>query len=749
MTASGTWNRAGSMTASGTAWTEEQRQAINAAGSVIVSAAAGSGKTAVLVEHYIEVIRAGASVDEVAAVTFTEKAAAEMRARVTERLTELAGVTADPHLGTALHAFTEGGWVTTIHGLCRALLAQTPLQAGVPPAFSVLDRSAADVLRLEAAREAVDIVSSRDEHTAELVASVGIERTLQLLMQTEELLRTAHVSAAQARSRTEDVLARLAVQVQEQESEVHRLLDSLADYLGVRRLAPGTATALHALLSDAYLVEGMADRLLALDPEAIADLTHLRRLASGLRANSVKPTGQALREALATLIHYAGDLYWSYLAPGFFTLLAAYQAQYAAKRRAELALDFADLEEKALQLLQKEKAAGLPPRFRHVMVDEFQDTNRWQWQIIQLLAGFPEGASVYLVGDPKQSIYRFRGAEVAVFAAAGEQIDTAGGRRLALSRNFRSRPELIDLSNHLFAQLLPAAGGQDGVVFAPAVAQRQATNDRSEPSDEPVELLLFGGDREQEAAYCASAIAAALGTRTVIRTSGSSDVPGLEQPLSPGDIAVLFRAIDDAIPWQAALLRRGVPYVLHSGRGFYALPEVLDGVNLLRWLAAPRDEVALAALLRSPFCAVSDTAVTWIVRARDRLREEGHLGATLVDALFPPSLFQQPGWDEQDRRAVAETASLLRRWLGWTGRRSASGIPLRPWRSRDTWRPWPHSTARRGEAWPPSTSFSTTSAMWSSVCGSDWKGCAVTSTRWCAMTAKEASTRRWTLTPCT
>jgi ATP-dependent helicase/nuclease subunit A len=286
-------------------------------------------------------------------------------------------------------------------------------------------------------------------------------------------------------------------------------------------------------------------------------------------------------------------------------VIAAVQAAYAEMKRAIPALDFGDLEEEAAAMLRgdPELARQLSRRFDEVLVDEQQDTNPLQNELIARLAA---ETRVFVVGDIAQSIYGFRGARPHAPQGFAEQSrkarQAAGGHELR--RDYRSRPEIISAINCHFTRLFEAAETPFSFLEA-----GQAFAEKDAPS---VELLLVGAgkmgeSRGVEARHLARRIHELIGKKQLRVTNRKSQKFG--EPLEYGDVAVLFRASGDMYRYEWALEDYGIPYFSETGRGFYRAREVRDVLAFLRALDNSRDEVAVAAVLRSPMFGVSDDAL--------------------------------------------------------------------------------------------------------------------------------------------
>ncbi|MFO7973130.1 MAG: UvrD-helicase domain-containing protein, partial [Candidatus Hydrogenedentota bacterium] len=284
--------------------------------------------------------------------------------------------------------------------------------------------------------------------------------------------------------------------------------------------------------------------------------------------------------------------------------------QYRAAKASRNALDFADLILLTLQMLrnQPEVCERIARGIDHLLIDEFQDTDMEQYEIARLLCGTTKPPELFIVGDAKQSIYRFRGAEVEVFEKAREPRRTIG-----LYRNFRTVPEILEFVNALFARsgLLEAVEPE----YVNAEAHRAPVNEcrvRFLIPERAEEKELANEARTREAAMIGDWIAAACsGALDVqIQPKGTDE----KRPMTFGDIAMLFRALSDVHIYERALSERNIPFHVIAGKGFYERQEVLDVRNLLEAVVDPWHEPALLGFLRSPMVALDDDSLLAICR---------------------------------------------------------------------------------------------------------------------------------------
>jgi ATP-dependent helicase/nuclease subunit A len=542
----------------------EQRAAIDATGQVFVSAGAGTGKTAVLVERFVgAVCERGLDVDSLLVITYTKRAAGELRTRIRAELA------ARGRLDLARRL--DGAWISTIHGFCNRLLRAYPFAAGLDPRFRELDEAQAAVLRSEAFDTALEsFCAGRQPERLGLLASYGAGRLRAMLTGVYETLRAAG----------RDLELELG-----EGAPLDRALEDLRE--AARCLAGDAAASDPQRAAAAALLDHLPETP---SPGRLLDLSDFR--ARGDRAAAYEEARRRVEQAALDAVATGDrDLLQE--------LLDRFAAEYAAAKERESALDFEDLQLLARALLRDhaEIREREQLRFRRIMVDEFQDTNRLQCELIDLLAGGPGGAEVFTVGDEFQSIYGFRHADVQVFRRRREEV----GGGLALSRNYRSRPEVLAAVNHLFAE-------EFGDEFQPLAS----SGDFPDPVfGHPVELLVV-----DKASYSgtgvhwrrAEAQAVARRVRELVDSGAAT----------AGEIVLLFAAGTDAESYEEELRRLGLPTYRATGRGYFGQQQVVDMLAYLSLLRNRYDDVALLTVLASPFVGVSNDALVLIRRAAGR-----------------------------------------------------------------------------------------------------------------------------------
>ena len=637
--------------------TAEQRTIIEAeASDLAVSAGAGSGKTRVLVERYVQLLR-DCSIPQIAAVTFTDAAAAEMRERVRREV--MSDDALEQH-----RALLDEAAIGTVHSLGLRLLREHPVEAGLDPAAAVLADDEAELLRRAACIEAIDAAAEAGGERTAALRGIGVYHAgLQLPRMVAQ--RDA-VEAAFARMGADSagwpayVRGILEARYGRRQGELRRQAEEIA--WQIRRDADAVSDRLTEVVQAVLPPLGEA-----LEADSWEDFAAwLAEAAGGVRLNvgrrsppdsDVKSAMKELRDEIAAEARRLPG--WNEHDGPALEVLAGLRAlfedavrRYEAAKREQGALDYLDLELGAVALLRDHPAvaAAVRERFRHLMVDESQDINPVQTELIKLIAGGDGDEArpvLFLVGDARQSIYRFRGADVHGFRALQDDLVTSrGGPLLPLSRSFRSHDDLVGRINELFGEVF--AGSALDLAALPPMTGRpgDAPGNRPYLTLQPVANGASGHDRRRvEADAVAGEIRRLLDERRLIWDRRD----GRMRPARPGDIAILLRRFANVHVFQQALDTHRVPAATPSGTGFFTRQEVLDCINLLRWLAEPQDELALSGVLRSPFFALADDTLL-------ALRERWRLTTALAD---PPE--EVAGEDRARCAHASETLAELRR----------------------------------------------------------------------------------------
>ncbi|ABN57427.1 MULTISPECIES: UvrD-helicase domain-containing protein [Methanoculleus] len=636
--------------------TERQaRAALDHSTSKCVTAGAGTGKTHVLVQKYLSLLESGVGVGNILALTFTEKAAGEMKIRVRRAIAEKEGERWDAIRDEFLWAK-----VSTFHSFCASVLREFSIGAGVGPSFAVLDEGEAFRLR----EEAIDDLIHGDPPTACRDAVIGALRAVgayELKNYLEALYSrrgAAEAFFAALAESEEEVLDAWRTALERCQTEaleaflsraapsIETLRDLAARYPGERDPAGAYLRAVEPCLAGEIAVAELA---------AVHDNSGFRK-NMGQKKNWEGDDLDNLRAAYGVLrqclTDHAGACSLTLDAADPFTratldflrdlgvVFKAFLDSVEAEKRRMNALDFDDLVNRTHRLFRDRGdivETHFRSRFRFILVDEFQDTDPVQIAIIRTLLG--DSANLFVVGDPKQSIYLFREADVTQFSHTRDLIERdLGGETVALDVNFRSTPEVVGFTNAVFSALMAEAGRPWEFLYEPLHAFR-----RDDAGS--VELLLCQKIRDRAAGRRAEAEMAARKIRSLVeRGEKRVSRDGEVRPAGYGDVAVLLERRTNLAYYEWALARYGVPYHVHAGLGFYERQEVYDLYNILRFLANNLDDAALYGVLRSPYFGFSDARLFHIARAP---------GASLWERL---------------QAAAEPAAATLREWLSLSRR---------------------------------------------------------------------------------
>ncbi|HXG56787.1 MAG TPA: UvrD-helicase domain-containing protein [Vicinamibacterales bacterium] len=666
--------------------------AVNPDNNVVLEASAGTGKTTVLVQRYINLLKAGVEPANILAITFTRKAATEMRERIVRDLRAAAG----------LSEFDRARWVglrdrlseisiSTIDAFCLSLLREFPLEADLDPGFDMADETEVPRFVEESLDRSMRIfagIAKQDEDVALVIAQLGVSRTragLASLLQRRLVAWDAldRFLAKGPRDLTADGVCRRAAR---------GLSDALRAAPGgwAQTLADGPSghPRYQLLLREARRLEGLdgagpAEIRTMLDRMALHFLTLEGKARKGGAIPPYNathaPTPEAARRhreavfAVAPQVErvvrqFSRDLN-VVLARGIRRMFAIALTEYRRTLEARAVLDFSDVLDRALVLLRRmdefsQSRFRLESRYHHVLVDEFQDTSRAQWELVSLLVqswgeglGLASNPSIFIVGDRKQSIYRFRDAEVAVLQEAGRYIDALradSASRRSIARSFRAVPELLEFVNDLCSEMAQAGVRPDDFTyrdtdrFPPAIAGASPGSPeglRYRGQDRPVLGIAAADDPAQAAAAVADEIARIL-TDEVVRDRTS----GLVRAATPGDIAILFRSRTSHREFEHELAMRAIPTYVYKGLGFFDSDEIKDASALLRFLASPRSDLRAAAFLRSRFARVSDAGIAT-------------LSPGLAEALVGDLPESAAGLDPEDRRVLDHVRLHVPAWL--------------------------------------------------------------------------------------
>ena len=611
----------------------QQLRAVEVEKNAVVSAGAGSGKTTVLVQRFLRLVREGrAEADQILTLTFTRKAATEMYERIHR---QLLAHREDPRVSRQLPRFDKAQ-ISTLDSFCSQIVRGDCSRFGLPGDFLLDSRDTSRTLASAeglAERTALDFLLKHKDHPAmiRLLDLNGFTRTWRefwaALAKTTFSLVKPPAFEALARKQIETGIARLG-----------EILPRIEGYReAVMELNPKAGKTVEALQK---VFRGMEDLSDGVTRGEWGRIEAAVRRFQGLRTpgKATKKDMTLAKEYILELKDMALDAveYCVLLANedyllGIASLAKEYQEDFLKAKRRTGTLTFQDVMELAVEILKTN-----PPlrnfyktRFRYIMIDEFQDNNIPQRELLYLLGeredrqeeGVPgpedlHPGKLYFVGDEKQSIYRFRGADVSVFKGLKAEIAAGGGEVLELNTNYRSEPGLIDFFNRIFPRIMEEEEHPFEAEFRPLKSRPPLLSEPSQirfflglPMDEE-EAAVSLPPKEREAYTLA---------KTILEEVGGGEL-GISREAGEGsadfdDFAVLLRSTGSQGLYERWFRLLDIPYEVQNLRSFYLEAPVNDIYALLQTVVYPTDTLAYAVFLRSPLVSLSDDSLSALLLA--------------------------------------------------------------------------------------------------------------------------------------
>jgi exodeoxyribonuclease-5 len=641
--------------------------------TLLVEAGAGSGKTALMAGRVALLLAAGLPTREIVAITFTEAAASELRERIEGFVNRLARADIADELRVALpdglsaeqsaaiiaaNETLDELTCTTIHGFCQQIVKPYPVEAGIDPGATIVDPEAADLAYQDLVQAWLSARFGRDRGTeglgrlpplpalgeqdffAELLVDEP-DRVIKRIQETAAFLRKTRTATAPPATIDPGILEELSCEIEVfaiwyaqcgvEEGETANVIDDLQQFKGLvddARKGPLTGRSVAKLLLHVPpdCKHGTEARFVAWRKKTKWENT---TAAKGLG----KPRGAQLSNSAQTHYDRCSEAYTVFVAAVAACAFAQFVAEFEPlaklygdyKRQAAL-LDFDDLLCHARNLLSGNEHVrqALAQRYPRILVDEFQDTDPLQAEILWHLCGEGhQGApwterklragSLFVVGDPKQAIYRFRGADVDTYLEAKRAIlaqDPAAA--LKIVANFRSLKEIIDFANNQFRGLLSLGNGQPGFTALestrlprderPAVACFDVTIGDDHKNDKG--RIVVDRVRREEARIVADLVGGLIGTYQVWDKRSKA-----MRPCQAGDIALLAPTGTNLWIYERALEQREISIASQAGKSFYTRQEVQDLIAVARIIADRRDTLAFGALLRGPLVGLTEEKI--------------------------------------------------------------------------------------------------------------------------------------------
>ena len=632
--------------------------------SVLVEAGAGSGKTAVMAGRLALLLAGGTAPKAIAAVTFTELAASELLARVRDFIDELLDGRVPRELAIALpnglspeqqasleEAATAIDEITcsTIHGFCQRLIKPYPVEANIDPGATLMDPAQAELVFGDIIdRWLRDTLNVGDESLVAELVFQNPARATELIATVAAALRDNRVLVPPASGPIQPLLEALRTATETYRAFVVGAAaqeeESIAGASAFIEMATGVAFAERNETPSALvgLLTSLPHSSLCTAKGAFSVYKKKGKWEAAAKAAGLAKAEGGVLNARAEELHLTCCEAWTRLRQGaaarvLAELIGAIQPiadGFRDYKRSAALLDFDDLIFAARDLLRDhgDVRGALSRRYTHVLVDEFQDTDPLQTEIFWRLCGDPApGAdpldwasyrirpgAMFLVGDPKQAIYRFRGADVAAYVRAREAIRALNpDDLLSISTNFRSCAAILAYVNERFAPHLTEEKGQPGFTaldsFHPDHEEGLCVAALPVACADEDGKAKAGVQRDCEAEAVAEMCSRLIGSQIIVDRKTDT-----KRPCRPGDIALLAPGGTELWRYEEALEKRGVPVATQAGKGFYRRQEVQDLIAIARVLADSRDTLALVALLRGPLVGLSEEHLLDLVWSQPR-----------------------------------------------------------------------------------------------------------------------------------
>ncbi len=614
-----------------------QREAAEIAFNAVVAAGAGSGKTKVLASRFLHlVVKKKIPVDRILALTFTRKAASEMRARIYSILAE----TENPEAQAAAAAFYSAQ-IETLDSFCASICRSACREYGVSPDFAVDDEGIAEQARQAALsfilqhRASPALISLMQKFSLEKIAEGLFVAAMKEHSSLSSPLDFDQIAAAQkkaVREKFADVVSSII-------SLFNRLKELSREARDTGK-SPKTWDKLNEALGGGILEPDIAN-----SASVVAFVTTCAKVAcvkNSFGAGDAKDALNCFKAETETMMPLANFILNEAIINETFTLLNEFQVIFNEIKRSRIALTFRDISQIALDSLKRDEALRRfwKEQVDSIIIDEFQDNNELQKDLLYLISGESEAGCIpspeslennklFFVGDEKQSIYLFRGANVSVF----RRLKTELGQGKAMPQllvNYRTEKRLLNVFNSIFPHVFCPADEAEGFKDFEAEFFPSNASVKTEGCNSGIELILFADERfnskdkeqasktDSEAQEVAQVIKRLVTEGYKIRNKAAG---GQAQHCCYSDIAILFRSTGKQRRFEQALRDDGIPYQSEALTGLFSDAPANDLYSLLRLAVNPEDTFSYAVVLRSPFAAVDDASFARIMTARAEAAE--------------------------------------------------------------------------------------------------------------------------------
>lgn len=590
-------------------FTDEQELAIKSLDySAAVTAGAGAGKTAVLIARILNIVLSGkAEFSEIVAITFTDKAAAEMKVKLRRKAKE--ELNKNPQLRQILSQAPQVQ-ISTIHSFCSSITRKFALELGLTPDYQILLEDEASQLLDHSIEEVIeDLSEDISRFSVRLLASNN--NLKESLAKAYNDLREFGFSLTEAEKLT------LLKWDEARESAKKALLQYIVALDKADSLKEGlNGRAKSAIFITAVLGQWskMRPLFIKLSEEPLETITddEWQTILGYLSLINDKTTINAHFGEIENDVKFGAKVIpflitandTLMLLQGIGKVLTSINKRYQELKSEKNSLDFIDLQQKALQVLKNQEARDeLVKGIRYIMVDEYQDTNYLQQRIVDEI--WQEKVNLFIVGDPKQSIYKFRGAEVALFEETSRRIEARKGKKINLSYNFRSELSLINFYNEFFKQFML------GDCLKSYAIPYESVKSEKKDATNCFHIVACPYEKDDDKlppkVWQAKAI-----TRYISEQVNQASEEG---KVSYGDFAVLFPKRNAGLgELEEQFSQAGIPFVSGMGTSFFERDEIRDILSLLKFLSTPYDEISLAALLKGPFFNLDESKIYQLFR---------------------------------------------------------------------------------------------------------------------------------------
>jgi ATP-dependent helicase/nuclease subunit A len=675
--------------------TNEQRQALTLDKNISVTAGAGSGKTKILTDRFLKIaLQNPHRVKNILAITFTNKAAGEMMERIVTEVEKRLQKAETKNDKLKLHQIREqlnSTYISTIHTFCSKILREFPIEAGIQPDFNIIEEIRNIVFKSRTVKYAFDWLNSLDKDSAVYEEWIHLFTTISL-KNIKDLLNKAlsnpfemeKISALYEKFDYEDYQKFLEkywlksaekcagktdadnihktvknILTLDRETDKNdkglKVLETMRLFKEIYQSAPYSSMMFSRLfdLVDTFTTKGKAYKTLNGLGNNASWSKEVKQELIGLSALCV-PIAEKLKRFKPGNFSPETDRRWFSAFKTFLRLYNFANNKYNEIKREQNVLDYEDLQILTIHLLQKnnEVYQKIQNRFDYIMVDEFQDTNPLQWEIIKLLIENQKD-KLFVVGDPKQSVYGFRNADIRIFNDAKERFadgyenmeDYPGN--VVFCDSFRFLPRLNAFINHIFSNTLRESPDN------PYEVGYHALNPKRElPGKGWVELALIdaGDPLQSEEEYIAYRINKLIGGKSTCFIYEQNEER--EKEIKYGHIAILLRSRTHLLKLEETLRRNGIPFKTIGGIGFWQRQEIYDFYYLLRFLSNPADDLALIAVLRAKFFMISDRALFLMAQEEE---------TTYLEKLN--SGFKKGAYYSEDKNMLENARNLINKWL--------------------------------------------------------------------------------------